>query len=133
MLYTVCTDENMYVLSISHTKYDDVEIDIKTLEEKYLNAYILVEKSLILDSEKKKSMIDEEQKEAKETEIIMLKKQLSDTDYIIAETFENVMNLDNPITFISDIIKILVQFKTKYKDVLDQRKVWRDRIEELSK
>lgn len=133
MLYTISTDSEGYVLSISHTKYDNIELDLSEIDTEYLNAYFLDLQYLILDNDKKQKMIDEKQQEAKETEINMLKKYLSDTDYVISETFEKTISLNNAVTFISDFIKILVQSKTKYSEILEQRKVWRNRIEELSK
>ena len=133
MLYTVNIDQNGFVLSISHTKDDSIEIDIDSIEKRYLNAYQLSGNKLIMNQDRKNEIIAEEQKTAKETEIASLKKSLADSDYIVAETFENVLALDNPVTFISDFIKILVQFNSKYADVITNRKIWRDRIEELSK
>ena len=53
MLYTLNLDENNYVLSISHTANDDIELDLETLELKYLHAYKLVDGELILDENKK--------------------------------------------------------------------------------
>lgn len=133
MLYTVNTDKDNFVLSISHTSEDSIEIDIDAIDPAYLNAYELVGKKLILNTDRKTEIESQRQEEAKQTEIESLKKSLADSDYIIAETFENVIALNNPVTFISDFIKILVQFKSKYSDVIANRKIWRDRIEELSK
>ena len=133
MLYTVNIDQNGFVLSISHTNNDSIEIDIDSIEKRYLNAYQLSGNKLIMNQDRKNELIAEEQKTAKETEIVSLKKSLEDSDYIIAETFENVLALNNPVTFISDFIKIMVQFNSKYADVIANRKIWRDRIEELSK
>ena len=133
MLYTVNIDQNGFVLSISHTNNDSIEIDIDSIEKRYLNAYQLSGNKLIMNQDRKNELIAEEQKTAKETEIVSLKKSLEDSDYIIAETFENVLALNNPVTFISDFIKIMVQFNSKYADVIANRKIWRDRIEELYK
>ena len=132
-MYTVNTDKNGFILSISHTLKDNIPLDIKKIDMRYMNAYRLVEGQPVLDEEKKAEIVAEEQKEAKDTEIESLKKSLAETDYIVSETFENVLALDNPVTFISDFIKILVQFNSKYATVIANRKIWRDRIEELSK
>lgn len=133
MLYTVNTDKNNFVLSISHTPKDNIEINPETIDFRYIQAYQLEGNKLIMNQDRKNEIEEEIENEAKSTEIESLKKSLSDTDYIVSETFENVLALDNPVTFISDFIKILVQFNSKYATVIANRKIWRDRIEELSK
>ena len=133
MLYTVNTDKNDFVLSISHTVNDDIDLDLSAIDTGYLNAYQLVGNKLVINQDKKNEIEEERQNKAKQTEIDSLKKSLSETDYIVAEAFENVMSLDNPVTFISDFIKILIQYNSKYATVIANRKIWRDRIEELSK
>lgn len=133
MLYTVNTDKNNFVLSLSHTKFDNIEIDLENIDLDYLEAYELSGNKLIMNQDRKNEIEEERQNKAKETEIEYLKRSLADTDYIVSETFENVLALDNPVTFISDFIKIMVQFNLKYATVIANRKVWRDRIEELSK
>ena len=133
MLFTVNTDKNNFVLSLSHSKFDNIEIDLENIDLDYLEAYELSGNKLILNQDRKNEIEEERQNKAKQTEIESLKRSLADTDYIVSETFENVLALDNPVTFISDFIKIMVQFNSKYATVIANRKVWRDRIEELSK
>ena len=133
MLYTVNTDKNNFVLSISHTPKDNIEINPETIDFRYIQAYQLEGNKLIMNQDRKNEIEMEMENEAKSTEIESLKKSLSDTDYIVSETFENVLALDNPVTFISDFIKIMVQFNSKYATLIANRKIWRDRIEELSK
>ena len=130
--------ENNYVVSYWYTskgKYEDSILDGVDLN--YLNCYKLMDNSLLLDEEKylleKQRKEEEEAIRKREEQINELKMFLNDTDYIVAETFEKVMVLDNPVTFISDFIKIMVQFNSKYADLIANRKIWRDRIEELSK
>ena len=132
MLFTVNTDKNGFILSISHTVNDDVEIDIATIEPLYLNAYQLKDGMLVLNEERKAEIIAENEQLEKEEEIEQLKKNLSDTDYIMAETFEDIMSLDNSVTFIVDFIRIIKQFSQKYATIIANRKAWRERIEELS-
>lgn len=133
MLYTVNTDNNNYVLSISHTDHDNIDLDLEKLELNYLSAYKLIDNIMVLDNEKKKEIIAQEEETAKAQHIIELKKYLTDTDYITARAFEEVMTLNNPITFITDMIAILVKYATQYKDVIAQRKIVRAEIEELEK
>lgn len=132
-MFTVNTDTNGYILSISHTKEDNVPLNLEEIDMKYLNAYKLSDNKAVIDSKRKAEIVEQEQNEAKQTEIESLKKSLADTDYIVSEAFENVLALDNPVTFISDFIKILVQYNSKYATAIANRKIWRDRIEELSK
>lgn len=133
MLYTVYIDKDNFVLSLAHTKSDNIEIDLDSIDSRYLNAYQLIGDKLVMNQDRKSEIESQMQNEAKQEEIISLKKSLADTDYIVAEAFENVLSLDNPVTFISDFIKIMVQFNSKYATVIANRKIWRDRIKELSK
>lgn len=131
MLYTLTIDDDLYVLSLSHTKADNVEIDEAAINMKYLNAYRFIDNALVLDEEKLAVLIAEADRKSKDNEIAELKKYLNETDYIMAETFESIMALNNPVTFIADFIKILVDFKQQYADALANRKLWRQRIKEL--
>ena len=133
MLYTVNTDTNNYVLSLSHTKNDNVELDISKVDLQYINAYKLINNDLILDIEKLQELKDMEISHNKMLRIEELKKLLYETDYICSRAFEEVLALSNPITFISDFIKILVKYSAEYKNVIANRIAWRKEIEELEK
>lgn len=133
MLYTVNTDNSKYVLSLSHTDHDDIELDLSKVDMKYLSAYQLISKELVLDEIKKAELINQEEQTAKAERIAELKKYMSDTDYITARAFEEVMALNNPLTFIADMIAILIKYSTQYKDVIAQRKIVRAEIEDLEK
>lgn len=131
MLYTVKTDEKNFILSISHTDHDNIEIDdLSKLELKYLNAYQLVDGIPVINEMKKAELIAEENKQDHDAHIEELKQFLKDTDYITAETFEKVMSLNNPVTFITDILKILVEYKSKYAVLIEQRQSARAEIED---
>lgn len=131
MLYTVTLDDDRYILSVSHTPNDNVDIDLDLLDLRYLNAYRLIDSEIILDEARKAEMVAEEQQQAIDEEIADLKAKLNESDYIVANTFEQVMSLDNAITFIADFIKIMADFRKKYADLIINRKNWRARIEEL--
>ena len=131
MLFTVNTDINNYVTSIAHTKHDNIELDLEQIETEYLKAYKLINGDLELDEDKKAELIKQQEQMAKETEIVELEQDLNKTDYIMARMIEEIMALNNPLTFISDMIKIFASYGTKYKDTLADRKAWRERIEEL--
>lgn len=131
MLYTVNLDADRYILSVSHTPDDNVEIDLDLLDLRYLNAYKLVDSEIILDEVKKAELVAAETQKAIDEEITDLKQKLNESDYIVANTFEQVMSLDNALTFVADFIKIMADFRKKYADLIINRKNWRARIEEL--
>lgn len=131
MLYTVNLNADRYIVSISHTKDDNVDIDLNLLDLRYLNAYRLINSEIVLDEVKKAEMVATEQQKAIDEEIADLKQKLNESDYIVANTFEQVMSLDNALTFVADFIKIMADFRKKYADLIINRKNWRDRIEEL--
>ena len=128
MLCTLITDKDNYILSIGHTSADK-DYDISKINTEYLEAYKLVNNEIILDETKKEELIIRYAKEKHDAHIEELKQFLKDTDYIMAETFEKVMALNNPVTFITDILKILVEFKTRYAEVITQREEARQEIE----
>lgn len=130
-MYTVNLDDNGYILSISHTINDSMDIDISKLDLNYLNAYKVVNSEVILDEVRKAELVAEEIRRNASEEINDLKQKLSETDYIFAQEVEEISSLSNPVTFITDLIKILVSYSTKYKDIISNRKAWRDRINEL--
>lgn len=120
-------DENGYVSHFVVDPNGDYEID-DDINFEFLYCYHLIDGEIVLDEEKRASQIAEEQKE---TEITDLHSKLNGTDYIISRTFEEIMSLDNSVTFIVEFIKILKDFRTKYAEQLKNRKSWRQRIEEL--
>ena len=131
MLYTVTINNEGYIVSLSHTKNDDIELDIDSMDKTHINAYKLTGDGVVLDEIKLSELIQEEEQKAKDDEIAQLKEMLNRTDYIMAETFESVMSLNNPVTFIADFIKVLADFKQQYAEAIADRKLWRQRIKEL--
>ena len=130
-MFTVNLDKDKYILSISHTKNDNVDIDLSMLDMRYLNAYKFIDSEIILNEVKKAEMVAAEQQKAIDDEIADLKHKLNESDYIVANAFEQVMSLDNALTFVADFIKIMADFRKKYADLIINRKNWRARIEEL--
>ena len=133
MLFTVNLDKDNFILSLAHTSNDNVDIDVEKIDMKYLNAYQILNGIVTLNEEKKAEMVEAEEQAEKDEEIAELEKNLNDTDYIMARMVEEIMALNNPLTFITDIIKIFANYANKYKDALADRKTWRARIEELRK
>ena len=133
MLYTVTTDDNGYILSISHTKEDSIELDLKEMDLRYLGAYQLSKGVVTLDEAVKKELEDEMKHEADQERIEELKMYLKSTDGIMAEMIEDMLSLNNPVTFIADLIKLMADYSTRYKDVIAQRKEARREIDEKEK
>lgn len=131
MLYTVTTDKDGYIVSIANGKNDSVDLDLSMLDLPHINAYKLLDESAVLDAERLAELVEQEERKAKDDEIAQLKEMLNQTDYIMAETFESIMALNNPVTFIADFIKVLVDFRQQYADAIENRKLWRQRIKEL--
>ncbi len=131
MLYTVNIDMDGYILSVSHTKNDDTELDLDKMDKEHISAYKMTADGFILDEQRLTELVQDEEQKAKEDEIEQLKEMLNRTDYIMAETFESIMALNNPVTFIADFIKVLVDFKQQYAEEIENRKLWRQRIKDL--
>ena len=132
--YTVNTDDKGYVLSIAHTSSDSIEIDINLIEADFLNAYKLVDGSLVLD-ENRKSEIAKAAKKATDSERVrVLRAYLEETDSIFIDMMEEIMeSLSNPVTFVADMIKVFSKYNTNYASVLLERQNAKAEIKELSK
>lgn len=131
MLYTVNIDMDGFILSVGHTKNDNTELDLNKMDLPHINAYKLSADGFVLDEQRLTELVQAEEQKAKDDEIAQLKEMLNQTDYIMAETFESIMALNNPVTFIADFIKVLVDFKQQYSKAIEDRKLWRQRIKEL--
>lgn len=129
MLYTINTDENNYILSISHTKNDNIEITNIDDVGEYLTCCKLKGTTLVIDETKKAEYETSKSKRATEERKAELRKLLNESDYLVARTFEQVMSCTNPVTFITDLIAITTKFGAKYGDVIANRQTWRDELE----
>lgn len=118
MKVSVVVDDEKYIISISSNDEGEYEID-DDFDFEYLHCYHLVDNKIVLDEDKKAEQINEE-KNAEE--IFELQNDLNSTDYIMARCFEEIMALNKPLTFIADMIAILVKYSKQYKDVIQQRK-----------
>lgn len=135
MKYEVITNFDGYVQIIRHTgtprDFVELNLDDYNLEDDRLFAYRLGKNELIFDEAKYKEICKEKEKEADFKEIAELKQKLTDSDYIIARWGEEIVSLENPLTWIADVIKINLKYSKEYKDAFANRKKWRARIEEL--
>ena len=126
-MFTINLDKDNYILSISHTQNDNVEIDLSTLDLRYLNAYKYENSKVILDEKKKAELIAEEESREKADEITELKEQLQGTDEDILAMLEDIGSLTNPLTFVTDLIALV----KKYATLIAERKNIREQIKEL--
>lgn len=134
MKYYVTT-ANGYVLTIVHTgtkkDYVELNLDDYDLSGDRLHAYKLGKNQLIFDEKEYQRILSEKQIKQNQAEITELQAKLTETDYIVSRAFEEVMSLTNPLTWVADVIKIMIKYSAKYKEVIANRKSWRERIEEL--
>lgn len=137
MKYYIKLDKDRYVMSIVHTgtKADFLELDLSKydLSGSRVHAYKLEGKELVFDQNRYDELINRKQRSKDQKEIKELKQKLTESDYLVSRTFEQVMELTNPLTWIADVIKITNEFNKKYKETIANRKMWRKRIEELEK
>lgn len=136
MRYSVTLDKDGYVQNIFKTgnpRLDVYDLDLSKYDLTGLRimAYKLVKNELVFDENKYNELIKRESSKANEKEITTLKEKLTESDYIVARAFEEVMSLTNPLTWVADVIKIMIKYSSKYKEVISNRKSWRERIEEL--
>lgn len=57
-----------------------------------------------------------------------LEQNLKSTDYISAKLGDSLLSCNS----LNDILEVILSFKTKYGDVIEQRQRWRDSINEIS-
>ena len=135
MKYEVITNFDGYVQIIRHTgtprDFVELNLDDYNFEDDRLFAYRLGKNELIFDEAKYKEICKEKEKEADFKEIAELKQKLTDSDYIIARWGEEIVSLENPLTWIADVIKINLKYTKEYNEAFANRKRWRARIEEL--
>lgn len=122
--------DNMgYIIGFYDTLDSDYDYEGNFIDDTIAKGwYKFVDGSFVEDLERKKEI---ESETIKEEEIKHLEQNLNSTDYIMARMVEELMALDNPLTFIADTIKIFVAYRKKYKEQIANRKKWRERIEEL--
>ena len=122
-------DADGYIIGFNNTLDSDYDYEGNFSDDIIAKGwYKFIDGSFVEDLERKKEI---ESKTIKDEEIKHLEQNLNSTDYIMARMVEEFMALDNPLTFIADIIKIFIAYGKKYKEQIANRKSWRARIEEL--
>lgn len=136
MRYEIITNKDGYIEAIKHNLNEMkniYELDLSKYDFSGLRkfAYKLEGKELVFDEEHYQFLINQQTQKSNIKEIEELKQKLNASDYLVARTFEQVMELSNPLTWIADVIKITADFRKKYKETISNRKKWREKIEEL--
>ena len=135
MRYFVSLDKDGYVVSIKHTNspMDFVELDLEQYDLSGLRkfAYKLGKDELIFDEDRYLDLTNKQTMKNNAKEVVELKKKLTDTDYIVARAFEEVMALKNPLTWVADVLVITLKYSRKYAETIANRSIWRARVEEL--
>lgn len=136
MRYSITLDNDGYVQNIYRTgnpRIDVYELNLSRydLTGLRLHAYRVGKNRLIFDEARYNLLLESEQVKSNEKEVKTLKEKLNESDYIVARAFEEVMSLTNPLTWVADVIKVMLKYSSKYKEVIANRKNWRERIEEL--
>lgn len=129
--YTLNLDKNNFILSIAHSENDSVELDISKINLRYLGAYQLLDGNVVLNEERKVELVNEEERINKDKEIETLKQYLIETSDTANDFVEELLSLDNPLTFVSDFVGLIKSYRETYKTILNQRKQARQRIKEL--
>lgn len=129
MKYSVKTDTNGYVISLAQDP-KGIEIDLSAIDLDFLFCYKLQDGKLIIDQGKKDEEIE---KETKKTRIAELRSLLTESDDIMGGFLDDMASLNNPVTFISDFIKLIGNINTKYAQLITDRKAWREELESLLK
>lgn len=129
MLYRITTDAEGFVLSIEQDE-KGIEIDPSKLDLDYLNCYKLNENKLVLDEEKYNAVIASETKDRRISELIGL---LESTDYVQDGLISGLLQLKNPVTFITDLIALLNSTLTEYPAIIAQRAEWIAELKSLNK
>ena len=127
MKYSFTLDKDGYILMLKKDE-DGIEFNPHSIDLSYLNCYKVVDDKVVLDEEKK-NLIDSDTEKA--LEITELKEYLVSTSDVDNDFIEQLFSLNNPLTFISDLISLMTSYKTTYKTILAQRKTARDRLKEL--
>ena len=121
-------DEGFIVSMIKSDK--GIEVDVSKMDLAYLDCYYEKDGKVILNEERKAQMVADEEKESR---IHELETMLEESDGIITGMLDDIVALDNPVTFISDFIKVLANYNSKYSSLVADRKAWRSELEELNK
>lgn len=129
MKYNVITDKDGYIESIFADE-KGIEIDISGMKLQYLFCYRLEDGKVVLDESKYNAIISDEEVSARIAELQSL---LASTDYIQDGLISGLLQLKNPLTFVTDLIALLSSTLTEYPVIIAQRAEWIAELKGLKK
>lgn len=129
MKYNVITDKDGYIESIFADE-KGIEIDISGMKLQYLFCYRLEDGKVVLDESKYNAIISDEEVDDRIAELQSL---LASTDYIQDGLISGLLQLKNPVTFITDLIALLNSTLTEYPAIIAQRAEWIAELKNLKK
>lgn len=125
----VFTDKDGYITGY-YQNDDGIEIEVTDQFLNYMSCFKLTEGKVILDEEKLQQTIATESKDSRITELERL---LADTDYIQDGLISGLLQLKNPVTFITDLIALLTSTLNEYPAIIAQRAEWIAELKNLKK
>ena len=129
MKYRVLTDDNSFVTGLIEDE-KGIEIDSQILNAVYLSAYQFINDKLVLNEEKYQQM---KKTDEDTTRINELERMLAETDYIQDGLISGLLQLKNPLTFVTDLIALLTSTLTEYPAIIAQRAEWIAELKSLKK
>lgn len=129
MKYSVITDKDGYITAVQKDE-KGIEIVISDQFLRYMSCFKLDEGKVILDEEKLQQTIAAE---SKDNRIAELERMLAETDYIQNGLISGLLQLKNPVTFITDLIALLTSTLTEYPTIIAQRSEWIAELKSLKK
>ena len=118
MKYKISTDKDGYIIKIEKDE-KGIDIDISSMLLGFLNCYQLNDNKVVLDTEKYQSILNEDEKQSRISEIL---KELEQTDYVQDEFINSLLSLNNPVTFITDILALMSNVMKEYPSIIAERK-----------
>ena len=118
MKYKVITDKDGFIQSVEKS---DEGMELKLDQDMIMNldCYKLVEGKIVMDSEKYEQKKADKQKSDRIAEIM---NELDDTDYVQDEFINSLLSLNNPVTFIADMISLMNGVMKDYPNIIAKRK-----------
>lgn len=129
----IITGEDNYIISAfitSQGNYDLDELLKDGFDFNYATCFKMVEGKPVLDEQKKEAEQEQRIHDARVNELIG---KLEESDIEVTAILDDLTSLNNPVTFVSDLISILASFNSKYAQLVKDRKAWRTELNELKK
>ena len=127
MKYELLKNDEGFIVSMLKSD-KGIEVDISKMDLAYLDCYYEKDGKVVLNEDKLAAVKADESRQFR---IHELKKMLEESDGIVTGMLDDIASLNNPVTFISDFIKVLADYNGKYASLIADRKAWRAELETL--